>query len=142
MALIKEKQVDNMGITGNYWRIVQNNQSYIDNINVIDLVMYASTEARQNGSNPLPEQIRFTFKQGDHPVSDLDVSGIDTSTVEHIEDLETQFRYLHIKNIAQYAQNRLDNETKELDGEEVAITTEDLTLNEQNALFFIDAIDG
>lgn len=126
MALRKIKQVDNLGIEGDYWRITQSNTNYDRNDNVVVLQLYVSQAGRESGKNPLPETVTFNFVPDDHPITELDTDKIDPNLLDDLVDLEKHLRYLHIKTIAALAQ---------------AIPEKDRSHNEQSAIFFLDAED-
>lgn len=135
MAFQKTKQVDNYGIEGNYWKIVQNNAASGSD-RVVTLQLYVSQAGREEGKNPLPEQVKFNFTENDHPLSELDEATVDTTLVTEA-DVDNWYErfvihclYIHIKAIAVAAQAKLD-----------ADPDVELTANETNALFFIDALD-
>ncbi len=57
MALKLKKQLDNTGLYGEYWRLVQVNINFDRLDGHFDLVMYSDQEARDAGKNPLNESI-------------------------------------------------------------------------------------
>ena len=127
MGLIKNKELDNTGVSGNYWRIVQNNSNYDRPDNVVTLQLYKSQSGREEGKSPLAESVKFNFTTADNQLSEFDPQSVNTNLVENIEDLEKHVRYLHIKNIAVIAKGKEEK---------------DRTTNEKNAFFFVDAEDS
>lgn len=57
MALKKQKQLDNTGLYGEYWRLIQVNINFDRLDGRFELVMYSDQEARDGGKNPLNESI-------------------------------------------------------------------------------------
>lgn len=135
MALQLTTQVDNLGVEGDYWKIIQNNAAS-GRDRVVTLQLYVSQAGREEGKNPLPESVQFNFTENDHPLSELDESSVDTTLVtgENVEDWFERFvthcLYVHIKAVAAAAQAKLD-----------ADPDAELTGNEAKALPFNDAVD-
>jgi len=138
MALIKEKTNTKNGSSGDYWRIVQNNNNYNRNDNVWTLQLYAqNTNGRYE--HPLDESVQFTFNQDDHNFDDYDLDLVDkTFFTGAVRNLELHCRYQHIKNVAKIARTKQEK----IDTSEHPEEEEQLTDNEKKALFFDDAIDG
>lgn len=136
MAFKKTKELDNTGVTGDYWKIVQNNQSYIINDGVVMLQLYQSQESREQGKNPIAESVQFNFTQNDHPLNELDPELVDVDQLvadysdTWVSSLETHIRYLHIKAVANIAQAKIDNDPGCV-----------LSENEAKAVFFVDALN-
>lgn len=124
MALIKTKEVDSTGISGDYWRILEHYTN--DSSDVVTLQLYASKAARTAGKSPLAEAVQFIFQAMDHPLDELNVDTVVVNNINDFRDLETHVRYQHIKAVATVANGK---------------AVEDLTPNERKALFFYGATD-
>ena len=130
MAFIKSKTLDS-GAIGDYWRIIQRNSNFDRNDDVCTLKLYINEQGRVDDLTPLSESVKFNFCPQDHPLSEIDVDEIDINLVDDFRDVELHVRYVHIRDIANIAFDKIaDDEDAEL------------TRNEQRALFFVDAVDA
>ena len=57
MGLKKTKEVDNLGVNGDYWRNIQLNINFDSNDAVCTLQQYVSQVGRESGNNPLPQSV-------------------------------------------------------------------------------------
>lgn len=132
MALIKTLTVDD--ITGEYWMIVQRNRnrgSHPDCVVELCLFLDKAARAKYTPENfrPLPvATVQFNFRDGDHPLSELDPDAINPELISDPHTIETHMIYLHIKAVGAYAASQM-------------LAGATLTPNEQAALFFADAQD-
>lgn len=140
MALIKQKEQDNTAVFGEYWKIVAYNNSSHKNIDgVFDIHLFANADARNDNKNALSEGLKFNMRsEDDNHVKNMDPALVDVNGIlanNTIDDwtmsLEVAIRYAWLKWVAGAAQAKLDENP---DAE--------LTANEQNALFFVDAVDA
>lgn len=144
MAL-KKTIIDDTGTTGEYWKITQDNFSEQREDGVVDLEVYVSQAMRDVGKNSLTNESKeFNFREGDHPLSELDPDSIDTDLVVNSVKGESWVRsfrlhclYEHIKAIALAAKDKQDVIDASADPE----SEDQLTQNELLALIFHDAED-
>lgn len=137
MALIKEKEVGNTGITGNYWRIARHATDFLRRTESVTLELYKSEKAREEGKDPVGESFSFHFTKNDYPYHESDSSMIDINRVNDLEDFRMHGIYQHIKAIAVIA-----HEKQSLAGKLPPTSPEIPNQNEENALFFYDAVDS
>jgi len=62
MALKKTQEIDNLGIEGNYHRVVQFNINFDSNDTVVTFQMYKNKATRDAGKNPTSQQIQREMK--------------------------------------------------------------------------------
>ena len=126
-------ELDNTGVTGDYWKLIQNNND--ENNSVVTLVLYLTQAGRDAGQNPLDEKVQFVFKLGDHPLSEFDVDTLDMTLVDDFTQLEKHVRYQHIMNIASIAK-AIEDANVDLPAEEQVV----LKGNESKALIFYGGV--
>lgn len=96
MAIIKEKEADNLGITGNYWKIECLNNNYDEESVYISIVLWLSKVLRDLKKGKTQERIDFIFNVNDSPVANPK-----TFTAEDA--------YGHIKSVIANAETKRTN---------------------------------
>ena len=133
MGILKSHELDNTGVTGEYWKLIQNNND--DDKSVVTLVLYQSQVGRNSGKNALDERVQFIFTLEDHPLSEFDVDTLDMTLVDDFAQLEKHVRYQHIMNIASIAK-AIEDANVDLPIEEQTV----LSGNESKALTFYGGV--
>lgn len=62
MGFIKQREIDNKGIYGTYWRIVQLNINYDRPDVIVTVCLYVDKAGREAGKNPTSESYQFDLK--------------------------------------------------------------------------------
>lgn len=89
MALKKTKEVDNLGIVGDYWRVTQKNTNYDANDVNTTIQMYISQDGREEGKSPTSNQLSRCFGSR---YNDFEVELKDGTKIK-MKDLERKVIY-------------------------------------------------
>ena len=124
MSLIKSHTLIN-GAVGEYWRVNRLALDEITGTMTVTLALYKDAAQRLAAVGyPLPHEVTFTFMDGDHPISEIDMT---EPIIAFPQDIPALLMYRHIKAVAEAAE---------------FVQEENRTQNEHRAIFFANAKDG
>jgi hypothetical protein len=89
MALIKNKEVNNSGVTGEYWRIVETNISYESTSARVVLALYVDEQARTDGKSPIYYQ-DFVWSGDEFPFSISELSEANPVHIAYVKIKESK----------------------------------------------------
>jgi hypothetical protein len=91
MALEKIKEIDNLGISGDYHKIVETNINWASRGSHVTLATYLNQQARLDGKNPL-ETTSFDWSGDEFPfdLPTLDAEGMNTIKVAYTKIKESK----------------------------------------------------